>query len=128
MTGTRKVYDEALKHHIVEELESGAMSLVESSAEYGVPRSLLKHWVKEYGRFRPERSVTEVVMRSEKERIAELEKALADATLKNRVYEEIIKIADKKYKTDLKKTVGSQLSNISMEPDTKSKRSARHSA
>ena len=127
MGNIRKIYDERLKRHVVEELESGELSLADCSREYGVPRTLLKHWTKEYGRFRPERSIVEVVMKSEKERIAELEKALSDATLQNRVYEEIIKIADKKYKTDLKKTIGTQLSGGSIEQDTKSKGSVKRS-
>ena len=121
MTNVRKVYEEALKRHVVAELEGGSMSLKDCSDEYGVPRSLLKHWVREYGRFRPEASVVEVVMKSERERIAELEKALADSHLKNRVYEEIINLADREYKTDLKKTFGPKQSEKSVEKATVSK-------
>jgi len=125
MTRERRIYDEALKRHVVEELENGSMSLADCSREYGVPKSLLKHWVKEYGRFRPQKSIVEVVMKSEKERIAELEKALADSHLKNVIYEEILDIASKKYKTDLKKTFGSKLSEGSGNEGTKSKGSAK---
>ena len=127
MTNIRKAYSESLKRHVVEEVESGAISMVEASREYGVAKSAIRLWLEEYGRFKPKRDVIEVVMKSEKERIAELEKALADAHLKNRVYEEIINIADKKYKTDLKKTIGTELSELSGEKVRKSKRSAKQS-
>jgi soluble lytic murein transglycosylase-like protein len=82
------------------------MSRADAAAEYGVPKSMLQLWLEEYGRFRPKKSVVEVVMKSEKEKITELEKALADAHLKLRLYDEMIKLAGKKYKVDLKKTFG----------------------
>ena len=45
-------------------------------------------------------------MKSEQDKIAALEKALADAHLKLRVYDELITQANKRYKTDLKKNFG----------------------
>ena len=58
-------------------------------------------------------------MKSEKEKIAELEKALSDSHLKNRFYEKLIERASKRYKTDLKKTIGSQLSKSSTKKESK---------
>lgn len=125
MTNVRREYSEELRRHVVEELESGRMSRAEISREYGVPKSLLKVWVHDYGKFRPKRDVVEIVMKSEKERIAELEKALADATVKNRLYEEIINLADKEYKLDLKKTFGTGQSEVSKSKGSKLKSSAK---
>ena len=127
MNTVRKSFSESFKEAVVAEIESGNMSQAEASREYGVPKSHLYIWLKEYGRFRPQRDVLEVVMKSEKERIAELEKALADAHLKLRVSEEIIKVAGKKYKVDLKKSFGPSQCDDSGKKATKSKRSAKRS-
>ena len=109
-SGINYNYSEELKRRIVEEIENGKMSMAEARREYGMTKASIKHWLDEYGRYKPRRSVVEVVMKDEKEKIAELEKALADAHLMNRFYEELIGIADKKYKTNLKKTIGTELS------------------
>ena len=45
-------------------------------------------------------------MKSEQDKIAALAKALADAHLKLLVYDELITQANKRYKTDLKKSFG----------------------
>ena len=124
-TGTFTRFDEALKIRIVEEVESGRLSIAEARHEYGASKGAIKFWLEEYGRFKPKRSVVEVVMKSEKERIAELEKALADAHLKMRIYDEIINLAGKKYKVDLKKTFGTPPSATSAEKDVKSKLPAK---
>ena len=121
---TRK-HSEPLKRAIVEEVESGRMSRADASREYGVAKSLLQLWVNEFGRFKPKRSVVEIVMKSEKEKIAELEKALAEAHLKIRVYDEILNEADKRYKLDLKKNFGISPSASSDGKALKSKRSAK---
>lgn len=118
-------HSESLKRAVVEEIESGRMSRADASKEYDIPKSLLKQWVNDFGRFKPQRSVVEVVMKSEKERIAELEKALAEAHLKNRVYDEIIKEASRRYKVDLKKSFGPASSESSGGTDSKSKRSVK---
>lgn len=125
MATVRRSYDEEFKRHLVSEVESGEMSQVDVSKEYGVSKTLVKLWLTEYGRFRPKRDVVEIVMKSEKEKIAELEKALAEAHLKLRVYDEIMNIAGKKYKVDLKKTFGTSQSVSSAEMDTKLKPSAK---
>ena len=127
MNMLRKTYSEEFKETVVHEIESGNLSRIEASREYGVTRANIKHWLKEYGRFRPERNVLEVVMKSEKERIAELEKALAEAHLKIRVYDEIINQAGKEYKVDLKKSFGPARCEDSEKKATKSKRSVKRS-
>jgi len=118
MSNVRRSYSEELKRHVVEEVESGSMSRVDVSREYGIPKCMVRHWLEEYGKFQPKRDVVEVVMKSEKERIAELEKALSDAHIKNRLYEEIINLAEKEYKLDLKKTFGTKPSESSGEKAT----------
>lgn len=125
MESNRRVYSDEIRRHIVGEIEGGSLSVADAAKEYGAAKSLIQIWLKEYGRFRPQRNVVEVVMKSEKERIAELEKALADAHLKIRVYDELINQAGKKLKVDLKKTFGSSPLESLPEKAGKSKRSAK---
>ena len=106
-------FGESLKRRIVEQIEAGSISIADASREYGTSKASVGLWLKEYGKFRPSRRIVEVVMKDEQEKIAELEKALADAHLKLRLYDEIITIANKKYKTDLKKTIGTKASGSS---------------
>ncbi len=120
MDNVRNSFQEALKRSIVGEIEEGRMSIMDASREYRISKSMIGLWLKEYGKYRPKKDVVEIVMKSEKDRIAELEKALADATLKARIYEELIKEADKEYKIDIKKTFGTGLCKGSNEKDAKS--------
>ena len=124
-TGTMRRFSEALREKIVEEIESGSLSIAEAAREYETTKTSIKNWLDEYGRFKAKHSIVEVVMKSEQERITELEKALADAHLKLRVYDEIINLAVKKYKVDLKKTFGIPQPETSVGKDVKSKLSAK---
>lgn len=125
MDNIRRRHSESLIRAIVKEVESGSLSRADASREYGVAKCVLQNWLTEYGRFKPKRSVVEIVMKSEKEKIAELEKALAEAHLKIRVYDEILTEADKRYKLDLKKSFGIPPSESSGGKALKSKRSAK---
>ena len=112
-------YSEELKRFMVSEIESGKLSIVEAKQEYGVSKSNLRLWLNDYGQYKPKRDVVEIVMKSEKEKIAELEEALSEAHLKNRFYEKLIEIADKDYKTDLKKRYGTKPSESSKKKASK---------
>ena len=114
-----------VKRAIVEELESGQLSMREAAARGHTSVTRVKQWLEEYGRYQPKRDIVEVIMKSEEERIAALEKALAEAHLKLLVHEEIINLASKKYKVDLKKTFGPMRSNTS---ETKAKPASCNSA
>lgn len=105
-------YSEELKARIVEEIERGSLSIKEASLEYRAKKTTIKNWLEEYGRFRAKRSIVEVVMKDETAKIEELQKALAEAHLKLRIYDKMIEIANKEYKTDLKKTFGTKASEF----------------
>ena len=106
MEKAQRRYSPELKQRIVAELEAGHLSLREAAQDARTSVTMIYKWVEEFGRYRPKRDVVEVVMKSEQERIAALEKALADAQLKVQVYDELITQANKRYKLDLKKTFG----------------------
>jgi transposase-like protein len=99
-------YSAELKQRMVAEIESGHLSLREAARDAQTTVTQVQKWLEEYGRFKPKRDVVEVVMKSEQDRIAALEKALADAHLKLEVYDELIVQANKLYQTDLKKNFG----------------------
>lgn len=106
MEKAQRRYSPELKARLVEELEAGHLSLREAARDAQTSVTMIQKWVDEFGRYKPKRDVVEVVMRSEQERIAALEKALAEAHLKLQVYDELITQANKRYKLDLKKTFG----------------------
>lgn len=99
-------YSAELKQRLVEEIEAGHLSIREAARDAQTTVTLMHQWLAEYGRFKPKRDIVEVVMKSEQERIAALEKALAEAHLTLQVYDELITQANRHYKTDLKKSFG----------------------
>ena len=99
-------YSNELKQRLVEEIEAGHLSIREAARDAQTTVTLMHQWLEEYGRFKPKRDIVEVVMKSEQDKIAALEKALAEAHLKIRVYDELINQANKRYKTDIKKNFG----------------------
>jgi transposase-like protein len=106
MERSRRQFSPELKQRIVEELEAGHLSVREAARTVQTSAAVVHHWLEEFGRYKPKRDVVEVVMKSEQERIAALEKALAEAHLTLQVYDELITQANRLYKTDLKKSFG----------------------
>jgi transposase-like protein len=106
MERSRRQFSPELKQRIVEDIEAGHLSIREAARTVQTTAAMVHHWLDEFGRYRPKRNVVEVVMKSEQERIAALEKALAEAHLTLQVYDELITQANKRYKTDLKKSFG----------------------
>lgn len=99
-------YSTELKQRLVAELEAGQLTLREAAQDARTTVAMVRTWLDEYGQYKPKRDIVEVVMRSEQDRIAALEKMLAEAHLKLQVYDELITQANKAYKTDLKKSFG----------------------
>lgn len=116
----RHSYSEELKRGIVDEIESGLVSVRDAANAARTGVTQVQKWLEEYGRFKPKRDIVEVVMKSEKDKIAELEKALAEAHLKIRVYDELMHQAKKRYKIDIKKNFGTQLPGSSAEDELES--------
>ena len=110
-------YSAELKQRLVEEIEAGHVSIREAARDAQTTVTLVHQWLAEYGRFRPKRAIVEVVMKSEQEQIAALKQALADAHLKLAVYDELITQANRRYKTDLKKSFGMRPSTPSAAAD-----------
>ena len=98
-------YSEALKRQVVEEFESGRSSAKEAVEEYGIEnKRTVYRWVRKYGRNRTQTKIIRVIMKDEKERIKELEGALAESTIKNRVLEEMLKVYEETQGGTIKKS------------------------
>jgi transposase-like protein len=98
-------YSEVLKRRVVEEYESGSASVRELMGQYGILcKDSIYLWCKRYGRFKKVTKVVRVIMKSEKERILELERAVADLTLKNRVLETHVRILEREVGEEVKKS------------------------
>ena len=65
-------YSEELKRRIVEEIECGYLSVRDAARETQAGTMQVQKWFEEYDRFKPKRDVVEVVIKSEKDKIAEL--------------------------------------------------------
>jgi len=106
MRGSFHHYSPELKQRLVDEIEGGQLTLREAAQDARTTVAMVRTWLEEFGRYKPKRDIVEVVMRSEQDRIAALEKALAEAHLTLLVYDELITQANKRYKTDIKKNFG----------------------
>lgn len=108
-----KRYSQAFKQQVVREYEAGAStySLVQ---KYGIgDQKTVKRWVEAYGRsgYRTELVVIQsredqMEFKAMKERISELEKALAESVLTGRMLDATLEVASRALSMDLKKTFG----------------------
>jgi transposase-like protein len=99
-------YRDDLKQGIVSEIEAGTLSIKEAASQCATSVSQVRNWLELYGTFKPKKDVVEVVMKSEQEKIAELERAVADMALKIRLYDRILEMAGTAGGVDLKKNIG----------------------
>ena len=106
-------YSQAFKQQVVREYEAGA-STYRLRAKYGIGGDhTIKRWVKQYGRagYRSELVVIQSVedqlsVKAMKERIAELEAALAETVLEKRMLQATLEVASEALQLDLKKNFG----------------------
>jgi len=99
-------YSESLKLEVLEVLSKGDISLTELSHKYSIPISTIATWS------RANKSVSQltentikgrVYMGEEDPKIRELESALAESLLKNKLYEKMFEYAKEDYGIELKK-------------------------
>jgi len=103
-------YSQAFKLQVVREYEAGS-SIYQLLEKYGIgAHKTVERWVKQFGRsgYRSEKIVIQspedqVEFKAMKNRIEELEKALASAVLDNRMLKATIEVAEETFDIDLKK-------------------------
>ena len=113
-----KRYSQAFKQQVVREYEAGA-SVYSLLNKYGIGGyQTVKRWVKQYGRsgYRSETVIIQSVedqqeFQAMKEKIKQLESALADAVLDNHMLKATLEVASEAYQVDLKKTFGKKSSH-----------------
>jgi transposase-like protein len=103
MRDVRRCFSIDLKRNIVAEIEAGHISIREASQSCQAAVSQVKQWLDEFGKYKPKRDVVEVVMKSEKDKISELEKAVAELHMKARYFEILVDLAEKEYGIEIKK-------------------------
>jgi transposase-like protein len=109
-----KRYSQAFKQQVVREYEGGQSGL-KLQQKYGVSIGSIKRWVQQYGRegYRSEVMVIQTVedqqeVQEMKRRIAELESALAESVLENRMLRKTLEVSSREQGIDLKKNIGSR--------------------
>ena len=108
-----KRYSQAFKQQVVREYEGG-MSIYRLLQKYGIGgHHTVERWVKQYGRqaYRSEVAVIQTVedqleVKAMHERITELEAALAEQVLENRMLNTTLAVASQALAVDLKKNFG----------------------
>lgn len=108
-----KRYSQAFKQQVVREYEGGA-SIYNLLQKYGIGgHHTVKRWIEQYGRcgYRSELVVIQSIddqleVKAMKERIAELEAALAESVLENRMLTTTLEVASQALEIDLKKNFG----------------------
>jgi len=106
-------YSISFKQKVVQEIEKGA-SFGQIRRRYGIKGgSTIQCWVKEFGKNHLLNKIVRVEMKGEKDRVKELEEevkrlklALADATMAKDLLGTLVEVANRHYKTDLKKNFG----------------------
>lgn len=89
MSGRTMIYSEAFKQQVVDEIAAGRFgSSFEAARAYGIGKDTVRRWVRAYGKGHLLRKVVRVEKPGEpgeikrlKERVRQLEEALADATM-----------------------------------------------
>ena len=108
-----KRYSQAFKQQVVREYEAG-VSIYSLLQKYGIgAHHTVERWVKRYGRsgYRSEVVVIQTVedqlaVKAMKQRLAELEAALAESVLENRMLHTTLEVASAALALDLKKNFG----------------------
>ena len=99
-------YSEALKFEVVKSLDSGSLTVSDAMEFYDIPwRRTINRWRQKYGKNSRETRIVRVMMKSEQERIRELEKALADKELELLRMKTFLLTWEEDYGEDLKKKV-----------------------
>lgn len=115
----QKVYSYAFKKKVVEEVESGLITKTYARRKYNIGgKSTVLGWCRRYGKFHKKEDKlmakiknkdSDIQNNKDKEKIKELESALADAHLKLYAHEKMLEIAKRDFGFDIRKKLGSKL-------------------
>lgn len=108
-------YSISFKQQVVREMEEGS-SIIELRRRYNIKGGeTIQKWIRKFGREHLLNKVIRIETMEDKDRLKQLEQenkklkmALADAYMAKDCLEVLIELANKEYKTDLKKSFGDQ--------------------
>lgn len=103
-----KSYSESVKLKAVSEIESGEMTQAEAARHYGCTKGAVYAWMQKYGKNRVKTKIVRVSMKSEADRIRELESALAKAHMKLDVYDKMMEFVKRDHGIEVKKNTSTQ--------------------
>ncbi len=111
-----KRYSTAFKHKVVNEIESGRLSISGAQKLYSIGGSLtIQKWIKKLGKLHLLNKIVRVELKDEISKLKELEKrnkelesALANAHIKIVTYETLIEVAEEELGVDIKKNLKSE--------------------
>lgn len=99
-------YSESLKLEVLGKLSSGELCLSDLAAKYGIPVSTISTWNRRgLNRSKEQSNIVKgrVYMGEEDQKVRDLESALAESLLKNKLYEKMFEYAKEDYGIELKK-------------------------
>ena len=104
-------YSEAFKQKVINEIEEGKHSIGEARKIYDIKGyGTIYEWIKKYGKNHLIGKVVRIEMKSEKDRLKELEKenkrlkeAMSDMYMENHALTNLIKLVENEYGIELKK-------------------------
>jgi len=107
-------YSEAFKLKVVEEIESGKLTISGAMKLYDISgEGTIQKWIRKFGKLYLLNKVVRIEMKDEVSKIKqlerekkELESALAQAHLKILAYESLVEVAEKNLGVELKKNLG----------------------
>ena len=116
--GERRVFSEAFKRRYVKLIEEGKETVTTVSRAHRLARSAVYKWINRYSGYLQSGQTLVIQMDSEasktqemQARIAELEAALGRKQMELDFINKMIEISKRDFKFDLKKKVGTRLSN-----------------
>lgn len=104
----RKSYSESLKLKAVSDIESGIMSQAEAARHYGCTKGAVNFWMQKYSKGYERVKIVRIGMKSEADRIKELESALANAHIKLGVYEKMMEFVKRDHGIEVKKNTSTK--------------------
>ena len=105
----RRQFSEAVKLKAVFEIETCELSRKGAARRYGCDPASVRGWLRKYGNGKWRDCLAGVSMSEESAKIKKLEEELKRSQTRNRVYEEIFKLAKEEMGIDLKKNFDTEL-------------------
>jgi transposase-like protein len=116
-------YSISFRQKVVREIEEEGLTIQAAKRRYGIGGGqTIQRWMRRFGKYHLLEKIVRIETMEEKDQIKKMQEeirklklALADSLMAQKCLEAVIKEADKEYKTDLKKSFGSDASKDSGE-------------